>query len=40
VAKVTLRESEAELGRIEPEVQVLLGRQHQIAIQLRAMLGD
>ena len=39
-AKDTLREFEATRERIEPEAQALLGRQHQIAVQLRAMLGD
>ncbi len=37
-AKATLREFEAELGRIEPEAQALLERQRQIAVALRAML--
>jgi hypothetical protein len=40
VAKVTLGKFEAELVRVEPEAQMLLSRQHQIAVQLRAMLGD
>jgi hypothetical protein len=37
-AEATLGEVAAELERIEPEVQVLLDRQRQIAAQLRGML--
>ena len=39
-AEETLKKVEAELDQVEPEAQVLLNRQLEIAVRLRSLLGQ